>query len=134
MRLKGHAEQREEAEAQRREAVRVVRARPVSVRRSNGRAAVSTYSIDLSGLGILLAGPDTLALGEQVRFRLSLGDSEQPVVGSATVVRIDQRGYRAIRLDEIADADRRRLVRFIFDCQREDRRHELEIQEHDARR
>lgn len=123
----------EQVAGQRREAVRVVRARPVTVRR-DGRATVSTYSIDLSGLGILLAGPDTLALGERVRFRLSLGDQDEPVVGEATVVRIDPRGYRAIRLDEVSDADRRRLVRYVFDCQREDRRRQVELEEHDARR
>lgn len=128
-----HDSDTNDGQAQRREAVRVVRARPVTVRRS-GRATVSTYSIDLSGLGILLAGPDTLELGERVRFRLSLGDQEEPVVGDATVVRIDQRGYRAIRLDEIPDADRRRLVRYVFECQREDRRRLVELEEQDARR
>ncbi|HEY2216517.1 MAG TPA: PilZ domain-containing protein, partial [Solirubrobacteraceae bacterium] len=81
---------------QRRQHVRVVRARPVTIRRGAERTAISTYSIDVSGLGILLAGPDTLTLGERVSFRLSLSDSEPPIVGEATVVRLDPRGYRAI--------------------------------------
>lgn len=119
--------------AQRRQYVRVVRARPVTLRRGFERTAISTYSIDLSGLGILLAGPDTLQLEERVRFRLSLADDEEPVVGEATVVRLDARGYRAIRLDEISELDRRRLVRFVFDCQREDRRREVEREERDVR-
>jgi c-di-GMP-binding flagellar brake protein YcgR len=102
------------------------------VRRSAGQATVTTYSIDISGLGILLAGPDTLQLGEHVRFRLSLADDEEPVVGDATVVRLDPRGYRAIRLDEIDKVDRRRLVRFVFDCQREDRRRQVELEERDG--
>lgn len=118
---------------QRRDAVRVVRARPVTVRGSAGQAAVATYSIDISGLGILLAGPDTLQLGERVRFRLILSDDEEPVVGEASVVRLDPRGYRAIRLDEISEGDRRRLVRFVFDCQREDRRRQVELEERDDR-
>ncbi len=119
--------------AQRRQYVRVARARPVAIRRGIERAAISTYSIDLSGLGILLAGPETLTLQERVRFRLSLADDEEPVIGEATVVRLDPRGYRAIRIDEISELDRRRLVRFVFDCQREDRRRQLEREGRDVR-
>lgn len=118
---------------QRRQYVRVARARPVSIRRGFERNAISTYSIDISGLGILLAGPDTLKVGEGVKFRLSIADDEEPIIGAATVVRLDPRGYRAIRLDEVSELDRRRLVRFVFDCEREDRRRQLEREGRDVR-
>ncbi len=133
MKLIREQDEPDDGGAQRRQYVRVARARPVTLRRGFERNAVSTYSIDLSGLGILLAGPDTLALDERVRFRLSLADDEEPVVGEATVVRLDPRGYRAIRLDEISELDRRRLVRYVFDCQREDRRRQVEREERDVR-
>jgi c-di-GMP-binding flagellar brake protein YcgR len=120
------SEQTPEESVQRRQHVRVVRARPVTIRRGVERTAIGTYSIDLSGLGILLAGPDTLSLGERVGFRLSLSDNEPPIVGEATVVRLDPRGYRAIRMEGLAEVEQRRLVRFVFDCQREDRRRQLE--------
>ena len=113
--------------------MRVVRARPVTIRRGVERTAISTYSIDLSGLGILLAGPDTLSLGEHIGFRLSLSDNEPPIVGEATVVRLDPRGYRAIRLEDLAEVEQRRLVRFVFECQREDRRRQLEQEGRDVR-
>ena len=111
---------------QRREYVRVSRARPVTIRREHDRAAISTYSIDLSGLGILLAGPENLELGERVKFRLSPADENEPIVGEAAVVRLDSRGYRAIRIEQISELDRRRLVRYVFECQREERRRESE--------
>lgn len=133
MRLRREPTETDVQAVQRREAVRVVRARPVAVHYRAGQATVVTYSIDISELGILLAGPDTLALGERVRFRLSLSDDEEPLVGEASVVRLDPRGYRAIRLDEISEGDRRRLVRFVFDCQREDRRRQVELEERDDR-
>ncbi|HEX8715230.1 MAG TPA: PilZ domain-containing protein [Solirubrobacteraceae bacterium] len=130
--IRRHDEPSEEA-VQRRQYVRVARARPVSIRRGFERNAISTYSIDISGLGILLAGPDTLKVGEGVKFRLSIADDEEPIIGAATVVRLDPRGYRAIRLDEVSELDRRRLVRFVFDCEREDRRRQLEREGRDVR-
>ncbi len=133
MRPQRRSEHVPEEFVQRRQHVRVVRARPVTIRRGGERTAISTYSIDLSGLGILLAGPDALTLGEQVSFRLSLSDSEPPIVGEATVVRLDPRGYRAIRLEALAQVEQRRLVRFVFDCQREDRRRQLEQEGRDVR-
>ncbi|HEY2719103.1 MAG TPA: PilZ domain-containing protein [Solirubrobacteraceae bacterium] len=126
-------EQVSEESVQRRQHVRVVRARPVTIRRGVERTAISTYSIDLSGLGILLAGPDTLSLEERVGFRLSLSDNEPPIVGQATVVRLDPRGYRAIRLEDLVEVEQRRLVRFVFDCQREDRRRQREQEGRDVR-
>jgi len=42
------------------------------------------------------------------------------------VVRIDPQGRRAVEFDSISDLDRRRLVRFIFECQRSERRRGLE--------
>ena len=41
-------------------------------------------------------------------------------------MRTDLQGHRALCFDEIGDGDHRRLVRFIFDCQRAERRRGLE--------
>jgi hypothetical protein len=111
---------------QEREYVRVQAARPMLVSSGASQGAIQTYSVDLSGSGILLAGPSTLKIGEQIQFRLTTTPGAAPIAGTATVVRTDSQGHRAIRFDEIDAGDQRRLVRFIFDCQRAERRRGLE--------
>ncbi|HXA55714.1 MAG TPA: PilZ domain-containing protein [Solirubrobacteraceae bacterium] len=106
---------------QEREYVRVQATRPVMVSGSRG-SSCQTFSVDLSGGGILLAGPTTLKIGEQIEFRLSTAKDGPPIVGLATVVRTDSLGRRAVCFDEIGEGDHRRLVRFIFECQRVERR------------
>jgi hypothetical protein len=110
---------------QQREYVRVQSTRPVLVLTGGSEGTVQTYSVDLSGGGILLAGPSTLKVGEQVRFQLSTVKGSPPITGVGTVVRTDTQGRRAICFDEIAEGEHRRLVRFIFDCQRAERRRGL---------
>jgi hypothetical protein len=111
---------------QQREYVRIQSTRPVLVIATSSAGTIQTYSMDLSGGGILLAGPPTLEVGEQVRFKLTLAKGSPPIAGVATVVRTDSQGRRALCFDEIAAGDHRRLVRFIFDCQRAERRRGLE--------
>ena len=48
-----------------------------------------SYSVDLSGGGMLLAGPSTLKIGERVDFRLTTAPGSAPILGSGTVVRTD---------------------------------------------
>jgi PilZ domain len=111
---------------QQREYVRVQTARPVVVLMSGCADEVQTYSVDLSGGGMLLAGPSTLKIGTQVEFRLTTEKGSPPIPGVGTVVRADPEGRRAVCFDEIAEGDHRRLVRFIFECQRAERRRGLE--------
>jgi len=112
---------------QEREYVRVSTARPVIVYTGRGREKVQTFTVDVSGGGLLLAGPDTLAIGDKVEFRLSVSREKQPITGSAEVVRIDPKGRRAVAFREISEADRRRLVRFIFELQRAERRRGVRV-------
>jgi len=100
--------------------------RPVTVTAGSSQGSIQTFSVDVSGGGMLLAGPSTLKIGERVRFRFSTAQGGAPITGSGTVVRADTRGHRAICFDEIGEGDHRRLVRFIFDCQRAERRRGLE--------
>lgn len=114
------------AVVQEREYVRVPTARPVTVAVGSSRNSVNTYSVDVSGGGMLLAGPATLKVGERVDFRIATAKGGTPITGSATVVRIDNQGRRAICFDEISEGDHRRLVKFVFECQRVERRRGLE--------
>jgi PilZ domain len=111
---------------QQREYVRVPSTRPVVVITGASQGTIQTYSVDLSGGGMLLAGPSTLKVGEQVEFRLTIDKGSPPIMGVGTVVRTDTQGRRAICFDEIGEGEHRRLVRFIFECQRSERRRGLE--------
>lgn len=111
---------------QQREYVRVQSTRPVLVLTGSSQGTIQTYSVDLSGGGMLLAGPSTLKVGEQVQFRLTTTKGAPPITGVGTVVRTDAEGRRALCFDEIGEGEHRRLVRFIFECQRAERRRGLE--------
>lgn len=114
---------------QEREYVRVRATRPVMVATGGSQGTVRSYSVDLSGGGMLLAGPNTLKIGERVQFRLTTTPGSAPITGTGTVVRTDSRGHRAISFEDIGEGDHRRLVRFIFECQRAERRRGLEQEE-----
>lgn len=111
---------------QEREFVRIRSARPVLVYSAREGIRVQSFTVDVSGGGLLLAGPDTLAVGEELTFRLTLTPGVTPVSGSGRVVRVDAQGRRAVEFVSISELDRRRLVRFIFECQRSERRRGLE--------
>jgi hypothetical protein len=110
---------------QEREYVRVQATRPVLVSGSTGNS-IQTFSVDLSGGGMLLAGPATLKVGERIQFRLITAQGSPPISGLGIVVRIDSQGRRAVCFEEIGEGDHRRLVRFIFECQRLARQRGLE--------
>ncbi len=110
---------------QEREYVRINAARPVLVYAGSDLLEIQSYTVDLSGGGFLLAGPDTLQIGEELSFQLSLNHDVMPISGRARVVRVDRQGRRAAVFHEITDLDRRRLVRFIFECQRTERQRGL---------
>lgn len=111
---------------QEREYVRIRSARPVLVYAASEGMRIQSFTVDVSGGGLLLAGPDTLAIGEEITFSLTLTPGVTPVSGKGRVVRVDPQGRRAVEFESISDLDRRRLVRFIFECQRTERRRGLE--------
>ena len=111
---------------QEREYVRIKSARPVLVHSARDGTRVPSFTVDVSGGGLLLAGPDTLSVGDELTFQLTLTPGVTPVSGTGRVVRVDPNGRRAVEFESISDLDRRRLVRFIFECQRAERRRGLE--------
>lgn len=103
---------------QRRRFVRVRVSRPVRLARDADGAISHTFALDLSGGGLLLAGPDRLRPGEHVSFRLRLETGSEPIEGYARVVRVEGSGHPALTFDSIKPADRERLIHFIFDAER----------------
>jgi len=111
---------------QEREYVRIKSARPALVYGLPDQIPVQSYTVDLSGGGFLLAGPDSLRIGDEVQFQLTLTPGVLLISGTGKVVRVDNRGRRAVAFESITELDRRRLIRFIFECQRTERQRGLE--------
>ena len=102
---------------QRRDFVRVHTPHPVTVEtETEGMRRVHT--VDLSGGGMLLADDETLAVDETIRFTISVVTTELPIEGIARVVSIREDGKRALMFEQIAEHDRQRLIRFVFECMR----------------
>ncbi len=114
---------------QQREYVRIRSARPALVFSARNHSQVQSFTVDVSGGGLLLAGPDSLAVGDELTFRLTLTPGVTPVTGRGRVVRIDTHGRRAVEFVQISDLDRRRLVRFLFQCQRAELRRGLDSED-----
>ena len=118
---------------QQREYVRAPASRPVHMTLADRSVSFDTYSIDLSGGGLLLAGPCALSLGERICFSLTAVEDRPAISGTGSVLRIGPGGECAIEIEQISDGDRRRLVRFVFECQRLERRRELAKEERHER-
>jgi hypothetical protein len=107
---------------QRRDFVRVRVVRPLALARVGPDDApgawIDTLTVNVSGNGVLAAGPETLEIGDPVCFRLSLAEGEPPLEGRGRVTRIADAGQRGIAIEELDSDDRRQLVRFIFECER----------------
>ena len=102
---------------QRRDFVRVHTPHPVTVESTDdGKRRVHT--VDLSGGGMLLADDETLEVDQTIRFAISIVTTELPIEGIARVVRIREDGKRALMFEQIAEHDRQRLIRFVFECMR----------------
>jgi hypothetical protein len=103
---------------QRREFVRVGAVQPVVLVSDEDGSALDGHAIEVSGGGMLLTGPNAVGVGSVVRFTLHLGDGEGPITGRGRIVRVEAGGRCAMMFDEISQADRQRLIHFIFQRQR----------------
>ena len=112
-----HAEGEPEI-TQRRAFVRVHAPREVTLDPPLAGGPLRAYTIDLSGGGMLLSGAPMLAEGDAVAFEMHVAADEEPIEGIARVVRVHDDGRRALAFAHIDEADRQRLIRFVFACLR----------------
>jgi hypothetical protein len=107
---------------QRRDFVRVSAVRPLELARvrPDGEPGpwTETLTVNVSGNGLLAAGPDTLRIGDTVLFRVALDERELPVEGRGRVARVGDGGQPGIAIEEIDRDARRLLIRFIFEQER----------------
>ena len=110
--------------AQRREHVRVIAPLPATVRPADRtRPTLHTFTIDISGAGLLLAGAGSVRAGDAVAVTLKVPGANQPVVAPRSrVVRRGVTGHVAVEFGGLGRAERERIVRYVFERQREQRR------------
>jgi hypothetical protein len=106
---------------QRRDFVRVRVVRPLAIAPVGEDGMLGEWAdaltVNVSGNGLLATGPDTIAIGDEVAFRLTPNEGEQ-IAGRGRVARIGDDGQRGIAIEELDRDDRRQLVRFVFEQER----------------
>jgi c-di-GMP-binding flagellar brake protein YcgR len=103
------------ATVQRRDFVRVDAVVPVIVRDGGPDGpAHEAMTLNVSGGGLLLSGVSSLQEGDSAFVAIDLEDGSAPVEALVTVVRVADRGTRAVRIASVSARDEQRLVRFAF--------------------
>ncbi|MGB2710044.1 MAG: PilZ domain-containing protein [Conexibacter sp.] len=107
---------------QRRDFVRVQVVRPLALApiQPDGSVGewVESLTVNVSGNGLLAAGPETLSVDDEVCFRIDVGGGEPAIEGRGRVVRLADAGGRAIGIEELGREARQRLIRFVFERER----------------
>lgn len=105
---------------QRREYARVDAFLEVVATPASGEA-VPAAVVNISASGAVIARLACMGVGDTATFSLRLAPLEPPLELVGRVVRTFDGQFHAIHFDEIHDADRERIVRFVFDRQRLER-------------
>lgn len=108
------------AKPQRRGTARIDLVRPVAMIPDGFKVGwLNGYTRNVSAGGVLVAGADALHEGDKLRLRFELDDEDDLVDLLARVVRAhDSWGLRGLRLEGVSDAERERIVKFVFARQR----------------
>jgi hypothetical protein len=107
---------------QRRDHVRVPSRLPGLVAPRDGSLPpLHTFTLDVSGGGVLIAGAAPADVGAPVEVTIKLPGSD-PLRTDGRIARRTDEGHVALVFDGIAEPDREALVRWIFERQRLDRK------------
>jgi hypothetical protein len=102
---------------QRRQFVRIEATTTVTVTRDDG-TKLKTFTLNLSGAGLLLGGPEDLQVDEQIKLDIDVGGDEPPIHARGRVVRDTIEHHKGVRIEMIEEGDRERLIHFVFEKQR----------------
>ena len=102
---------------QRRQFVRIEATTTVTVTREDGTKH-KTFTLNLSGAGLLLGGPEELQIDEPIKLDIDVGEEEPPIHARGRVVRETAEHHKGIRIEMIEEGDRERLIHFVFEKQR----------------
>ena len=107
---------------QRREHVRVAAQVPGLVApRDAGHPPLHTFTLDVSGGGILVAGVGPAEIGQPVAITVKLPDRD-PLSTDGRIARRTGDGYVGLVFEGMSEREREELVRWIFERQRLERR------------
>jgi hypothetical protein len=106
--------------AQRRDFARIDLVRPAAIIPEGFQVGwLNGFVRNVSAGGVLIAGAGVLESGDRLRLRFELDDEEDLIDLVARVVRADDDGgLRGLTLERLTDAERERIVRFVFARQR----------------
>jgi hypothetical protein len=106
--------------AQRRDFARIDLVRPAAIIPEGFQVGwLNGFVRNVSAGGVLIAGADALESGDRLRLRFELDDEEDLIDLVARVVRADlDGGLRGLALERLTEAERERIVRFVFARQR----------------
>lgn len=82
----------------------------------------AAVAVNISGSGAVISRLDGLRPGDPVDLSLQLGPHEPPILINGRVVRETEGHLRAVHFEQVAQADRERIVQFVFERQRLERR------------
>lgn len=103
---------------QRREHVRIESRLPgmIVAQSDGGRSALHTFTLDVSGAGVLVAGAGNEPIGTPVRLQVKLPD--RILETDAVIARRTPDGHVGLRFEGMSEQQREALVRWIFERQR----------------
>jgi hypothetical protein len=84
---------------------------------------IAAAVVNISASGAVVSRMAGMSLGDEVRLSLRLAPYEPPLEIAGRVVREFGEEFRAVHFEQIQESDRERIVRFVFDRQRLERRH-----------
>ena len=79
--------------------------------------------VNISGSGAVVSRLSATTVGDSAHLELRLAPYDPPLAIDSRVVRAFDEQFRAVHFELIEEADRERIVRFVFDRQRLERRH-----------
>jgi hypothetical protein len=88
--------------------------------RDRSHPALHTFTLDVSGGGVLIAGAGPLESGTPIAVTIKLPDRD-PLVSDGRIARITDDGYVGLTFEGIGEDQREELVRWIFEQQRRER-------------
>jgi c-di-GMP-binding flagellar brake protein YcgR len=105
---------------QRRDEIRIDLVRPVALIPEGFKVGwLNGFTRNVSAGGVLIAGADALEAGDRLRLRFELDDEDDLIDLLGRVVRADDAwGLRGLRLEQLTDRERERIVKFVFARQR----------------
>jgi hypothetical protein len=108
---------------QRRDFVRVDAFLEVAVTPAGSDEPIPAAVVNISGSGAVVSRLANTEVGDIAHLELRLAPLDPPLEIEARVVRAFDEQFRAVHFELIKESDRERIVRFVFERQRLERRH-----------